>query len=100
MNYTLIKKIFLFFGIDMDGRFEGRAHILRFLAIWKRIILLFMVIGVIQIWVHLIGSLSNELKNVILLTQISNKSMKLTAMNFFSVDLSTCATVSEPQPSA
>jgi hypothetical protein len=62
MNYTLIKKIFLFFGIDMDGRFEGRAHILRFLAIWRRIILLFMVIGVIQIWVHLIGSPSNELQ--------------------------------------
>jgi hypothetical protein len=52
--FKLIRMIFLFFGVDMDGRFEGNPRISRALTIWRRFIPVFMTLGMVQIWIKLL----------------------------------------------
>jgi hypothetical protein len=50
----LIRKLFLISGIDIDGRFQSRPRIARFLSIWRRFIPVFIIVGVFQIWIKII----------------------------------------------
>ncbi|KAG5683509.1 hypothetical protein PVAND_012783 [Polypedilum vanderplanki] len=64
MYYTLIQKVVLFFGLDINGKYSSHPKISKFLVIWKYFLHIFLIIGVSQIWIKLIVYPTSELFNL------------------------------------